>query len=83
MMVSSGMGLDRKEQPMETIWTESDGWENGETICGIWRTEEGNYLACTYSVFSCTRKTFKTLRFAVRWMEARGFAPKIDLFEQA
>jgi hypothetical protein len=78
-MVSSGMGLDRKEQSMEPIWTESDGWESGETICGIWRTEEGNYLASTYSA----SKTFKTLRFAVRWMEARGFAPKIDLFEQA
>jgi len=79
MMVSSGMGLDRKEQPMEPIWTENYRWENGEMICGIWRTEGGNYLACTYSA----SKTFKTLRFAVRWMEARGFAPKIDLFEQA
>lgn len=79
MMVSSGMGLDRKEQPMEPIWTESDGWADGETICGIWRIGEHNYLACTYSA----SKTFKTLRFAVRWMEARGFTPQIDLFEQA
>lgn len=83
MMVSSGMGLDRKEQPMEPIWIKSDGWESGETIGGIWRTEGGTYLARTYATSHCDSRTFETLRFAVRWMEARGFTPQIDLFEQA
>jgi hypothetical protein len=77
MMVSSGMGLDRKEQPMEPIWTESDGWEDGEKICGIWRTGENNYLACTYSA----SKVFKTLRAAMRWMISRGFEPRIEIVE--
>ena len=77
MMVSSGMGLDRKEQPMEPIWTESDGWEDGEKICGIWRTGEHNYLACTYSA----SKVFKTLRAAMRWMISRGFEPRIEIVE--
>ena len=75
MMVLSGMGLDRKEHTMKTIWAESDGWNDGETVCGIWRTEGGTYLACTYA----TSKTFKTLRAAMRWMIARGFEPRIDV----
>jgi len=75
MIFSSGMGLDRKEHTMQPIWTESDGWNNGETICGIWRTDGQNYLACTYSA----SKTFKTLRAAMRWMIARGFEPRIDV----
>ena len=62
---------------MEPIWTESDGWEGDETIIGIWRTEEDNYLACTYS----SSKTFKTLRAAMRWMIARGFEPRIEIVE--
>jgi hypothetical protein len=62
---------------MEPIWTESDGWEDGEKICGIWRTEGGTYLACTYSA----SQTFKTLRGAMAWMIARGFEPRIEIIE--
>jgi hypothetical protein len=75
---SSGMGPDLKgARPMEPIWTESDGWNDGETICGIWRSGQHNYLACTYS----SSKTFKTLRAAMRWMIARGFEPRIEIVE--
>jgi hypothetical protein len=78
MMISSGMGPGLKgARPMEPIWTESDGWNDGETICGIWRTGQHNYLACTYS----SSKTFKTLRAAMRWMIARGFEPRIEIVE--
>lgn len=63
---------------MEAIWSESDGWSDGETTCGIWRTGERQYLACTFSA----SKTFKSLKAAVRWMTARGFEPRIELVDK-